>query len=180
MIYPYLLKDKEIKAKNQVQGIDITYIRLKTGWVYLVAIIDWYSRYVVSWEIDETIETEFVIRAGRQGINKEKPEILNSDQDAQFTSKEYIEELNKKGIKISMDGKGRAIDNVFTERFWRSIKYEDIYLKEYETPRDSRKEIEKYIKFYNKKKITSVIRIKNRGRGTFKMFLIIIKNRNRN
>jgi putative transposase len=148
-IYPYLLRGMTIEKPNHVWGIDITYIRLQRGWMYLVAIIDWFSRFIVSWELEQTLEIEFVLEAVRNGIRRAKPEIFNSDQGSHFTSPQYIDILKDADISISMDGKGRAIDNVFTERFWRSLKYEEVYLKDYATPREARAGIRNYMDFYN-------------------------------
>ena len=148
-IYPYLLRNLKIERPNQVWGIDITYIRLTQGWMYLVAIIDWYSRYVVSWELSPTLEIDFVLQAVIRGFMKVKPDILNSDQGSHFTSVKYVALLHQAEVKISMDGKGRAIDNIFTERFFRSLKWEDIYLKEYQTPREAKIGISNYIQHYN-------------------------------
>ena len=117
--------------------------------MYFVAIIDWYSRYVVAWELDQTLEVGFVLSAVRRALNQVKPEILNSDQGSQFTSPQYIGILQEAGVQISMDGKGRAIDNIFTERFWRSLKYEEVYMHEYGSPREARQGIGQYIDHYN-------------------------------
>ena len=128
-IYPYLLKGVEITKVNQVWSADITYIRMTQGFVYLVAIIDWFSRYILSWRVSINLESDFCIDALEEAIEKHgQPEIFNTDQGSQFTSKNFITELTKHEIKISMDGKGRALDNVFIERFWRSLKQEKIYL----------------------------------------------------
>ena len=148
-IYPYLLKNLTLKGPRHVYSTDITYIGLKKGWLYLVAVIDWYSRYVVSWELDQSLEVEFVKNAVKQSILVGKPEIFNSDQGSQFTSVEYINILKEEGIAISMDHKGRAFDNIFIERFWRSLKYEKIYLDEFESPRELRRAIKEYLDFYN-------------------------------
>lgn len=148
-VYPYLLGGLTIGHPNQVWGIDITYIRLKGGWMYLVAILDWFSRYVVSWELDQSLEMSFVLSAVEQALAQGKPEIWNSDQGSHFTSPQYIDRLRKSEVRISMDGKGRAIDNVFTERLWRSIKYEEVYLNEYLSPREARQGLGKYLAFYN-------------------------------
>lgn len=148
-IYPYLLRNLPITHPNHVWGIDITYIRLQRSWMYLVAIIDWYSRYVVSWELDQTLEIDFVLEAVKRALSQNKPNIINSDQGSHFTSPKYIDLLLDKEIRISMDGKGRALDNVITERLWRTIKYEEVYLKEYGTPREVRKEIGGFLHFYN-------------------------------
>lgn len=148
-IYPYLLRNLDITHPNHVWGIDITYIRLQRGWMYLVAIIDWYSRYVVSWELDQTLEIDFVLEAVKRALSHAQPEIINSDQGSHFTSSKYTELVLDKKVQISMDGKGRALDNIITERLWRTIKYEAVYLKEYESPREARKEINNYFHFYN-------------------------------
>jgi putative transposase len=148
-IFPYLLKGLSIEHPNQVWGIDITYIRLRASWMYLVAIVDWYSRYIVEWELDQTLEIPFVLEAVQRAFKRSCPEIFNSDQGSHFTSPKYIKLLKDKNVKISMDGKGRAIDNIYTERFWRSLKYEEVYLNEYTTPREARVGIRSYMKFYN-------------------------------
>lgn len=148
-VFPYLLRGLVIERPDHVWGIDITYIRLQKSWMYLVAIIDWYSRFVVSWELDQTLEMPFVLEAVEGAFRHSKPEILNSDQGSHFTSDRYIEILKGREVLISMDGKGRATDNIFTERFWRSLKYEDVYLKDYSTPREARTGIRDYMSFYN-------------------------------
>jgi putative transposase len=148
-VFPYLLQGLSIEAPNQVWGVDITYIRMARGWVYLVAIMDWFSRYVVSWELDGTLEVDFVLEAMHRALGQARPQIVNSDQGSQFTSPQYIELLTDFQVRISMDGKGRATDNVFTERLWRSLKYEEVYLHEYRTPREAREGIEGYLRFYN-------------------------------
>jgi putative transposase len=117
--------------------------------MYLVAIMDWYSRFVVSWALDQCLETAFVLVAVKEAMAKAKPEIMNSDQGAQFTDPDYIKLLEGAGIRISMDGKGRATDNIFTERLWRSLKYEEVYLNEYQSPREARQGISRYLEFYN-------------------------------
>ena len=152
-VFPYLLKGLEIKQPNLVWGIDITYIRLLGGWLYLVAIIDWYSRYVVSWELSDSLEVDFVIEAVKRAFSQAKPEIFNSDQGSQFTSQAYVCLLEGAGVRISMDGKGRAFDNIFTERLWRTVKYEDIYIKGYTTPRETRVGVGSYLEFYNDKRV---------------------------
>jgi putative transposase len=152
-VFPYLLKGLRIKQPNQVWGIDITYIRLLASWMYLVAIIDWYSRYVVSWELDQSLEVDFVLSAVERAFSKRKPEIFNSDQGTQFTSQAYVSLVEGAGVRISMDSKGRAFDNIFTERLWRTIKYEDVYIKGYTTPRETRVGINSYLEFYNTKRV---------------------------
>jgi len=151
-IYPYLLRNLAVKRPNQVWGIDITYIRLRTGWMYLVAVLDWYSRFVVSWELEQNLEIAFVLRAVNQALGLAKPEIWNSDQGSHFTSPQYTALLQAADVQISMDGKGRALDNIFTERLWRTIKYEEVYLKEYTGPRDARQGLTAYLAFYNQER----------------------------
>ena len=130
-------------------GIDITYIKLQTGWMYLVAILDWYSRYIISWELEQSLQIDFVLRAVEKALEKARPDILNSDQGSHFTSTQYIEMLKVAEVNISMDGKGRALDNIFTERFWRSLKYEDVYLNDYLSPKEARIGLTRYFHFYN-------------------------------
>lgn len=148
--YPYLLKGLIITRPNQVWGVDITYIRMKHGFVYLVAFIDWYSRLVVSFRVSTTMEVGFCIEAAKEAIKKYgPPDIQNSDQGVQFTSAEYLALWIAEGVTISMDGKGRALDNIFTERLWRSVKYEEVYLKNYETVSEAQEGIKNYFTFYN-------------------------------
>ena len=134
---------------NHIWGCDITYIRLRGGWLYLVAIVDWFSRYVVSWSLDETLELDFVLDALQTARAIATPEIWNTDQGSHFTSPRVIEPLEAAGVRISMDGKGRALDNIFTERLWRSVKYEEVYLNDYHSPREAREGIARYFAFYN-------------------------------
>lgn len=149
-VYPYLLRGLSINRPNMVWSTDITYVRLKHGFAYLVAIIDWYSRKVLSWKLSNTMDTGLCLDALREALSSYgKPEYFNTDQGAQFTSEAFTKALKQHDIKISMDGKGRAIDNVFIERFWRSIKYENIYIKGYETMREAECGIADYIEFYN-------------------------------
>jgi putative transposase len=148
-LYPYLLRGRTIRHPNEVWGIDITYVRLVGGWMYLVAVLDWFSRYVVSWELDQTLEMPFVLKAVDCALQQAHPEIWNSDQGSHFTSLQYTEKLLAASVQISMDGKGRAVDNIFTERLWRTIKYEDIYLHDYHSPRETRQGIARYLDFYN-------------------------------
>ena len=151
-VYPYLLRGIKLNYPNQVWGIDITYIRLVGGWVYLVAILDWYSRYIISWELDQSLEMRFVMQAVDRALEVAKPEIWNSDQGSHFTSEVYVNRLQEREIKISMDSKGRALDNIFTERLWRTIKYEEVYLKEYNSLRQAREGLKQYMKFYNEER----------------------------
>jgi putative transposase len=152
-IYPYLLRHVTAERPNHVWGIDITYIRLKYGWLYLVAVLDWFSRYIVSWALSQTLEMDFVLCAVDNALLQAKPEIWNSDQGSHFTSPKYLERLQDKGIQISMDGRGRAMDNIFTERLWRTVKYEEVYLHEYASPKEAHQQIANYIHFYNFERI---------------------------
>ena len=148
-VYPYLLRNVEPSAPNQVWGIDITYIPLQRGWMYMVAVIDWYSRYIVDWELSDSLYTGFVIDTVQRALQKAKPDIINSDQGCQFTSDAYIGLLKENAVQISMNGKGRALDNIITERFWRTLKTEEVYMKEYITPRQARQEIASFVDSYN-------------------------------
>lgn len=152
-VYPYLLKGLDINKPDHVWGIDITYIRLTAGWLYLVAIIDWFSRYVIDWQVSTSLDTSFCLEAIERSLNKSRPEILNSDQGVQFTSKGYMDLLASKEVKISMDGRGRCMDNIFTERLWRSVKYEEVYLNEYDTVQRAKSGLEDYFYKYNNKRI---------------------------
>lgn len=148
-VYPYLLRDVVILRPNHVWSTDITYIRLRGGFVYLVAIIDWYSRYVISWKVSVTMEKDFCIESLREALAVGFPEIFNSDQGSQFTSTEFTGILEEHGIRISMDGKGRCLDNIFVERLWRSVKYEEVYLKNYANPLEAIEGLKEYFHFYN-------------------------------
>jgi len=148
-VYPYLLRNVTAQAPNQIWGCDITYVRLQNSWLYLVAILDWFSRYVVSWAMDDTLAIPFVLDALEQALAQATPQIWNSDQGSQFTSVQLTGRLEAAGVRISMDGKGRAYDNIFTERLWRSLKYEEIYLADYGSPRAARQGIGHYFQFYN-------------------------------
>lgn len=148
-IYPYLLRNLSIIRPNQVWGIDITYIRLQSAWLYLVAVLDWFSRYVLSWELDQTLELPFVLSAVERALAQATPEIWNSDQGSHFTSPQYTDLLLGANIQISMDGRGRALDNIFVERLWRSVKYEEVYLHDYATPREARQGLMQYFQFYD-------------------------------
>lgn len=151
-IYPYLLKGLAIDHPNHVWSIDITYIPVKTDWLYLVAIIDWYSRYVLDFRLNDTMDEGFVLDVSRSALEKAVPEIMNSDQGSQFTSPQYTQIFLDAGAKISMDHRGRAYDNIFIERLWRTVKYEDVYIKCYETPREARIGISEYLSYYNKER----------------------------
>lgn len=148
-VHPYLLRDMEITAPNQVWMLDITYLRMDKGFVYLVALIDVYSRYIVDWRLSTTLETTFCVEALKSALDKGKPMIVNTDQGCQFTSEEWISCLKTQDILISMTGKGRCLDNVYIERFWRSLKRERFYLFEYSSIKDLKKDIAEYMDFYN-------------------------------
>ena len=147
-VYPYLLRNVKITRVNQVWSTDITYVRLSGGFVYLVAVIDWFSRYVLSWEISTTLETDFCVSALERALHVGQPEIFNTDQGSQFTSEVFTGKLKARNIAISMDGRGRALDNIFVERLWRSVKYEDIYLHAYEDVPQVVTGLGRYFKFY--------------------------------
>lgn len=150
-IYPYLLKGVKIFRPNQVWSADITYIRLLNGWAYLIAVIDWYSRYVISWRLSNTLAIEFCLDCLNDALasSKYKPAIFNNDQGSHFTSKKFTDILNSKNIQISMDGRGRCLDNIFVERLWRSVKQEDIYLNSYHDILETKTGLNKYFPFYN-------------------------------
>lgn len=148
-IYPYLLKGVEIIRPNQVWSADITYIRLSQGFAYLVVIIDWYSRYILSWRLSNSLDVEFCVEALKEALTYGRPDIFNSDQGAQFTSEAFTGVLLEKGITISMDGRERVFDNIFVERLWRSVKYENIYLHGYQTIPETREGLKQYFDFYN-------------------------------
>jgi len=148
-IYPYLLGGMEITRPNQVWAADITYIPMARGFLYLVAIIDWYSRYVLSWRLSNTLDAGFCVEALEEALKKGKPEIFNTDQGSQFTGDAFTGVLKQHGVRISMDGKGSYNDNLFIERLWRSVKYEEVYLKAYQDGRDARSGIGDYFRFYN-------------------------------
>lgn len=149
-IYPYRLRGLTIERPNQVWAADICYVPMAKGFLYLVAIMDWYSRKVLAWRVSNTLDTEFCVEALEEALARYgAPEIFNTDQGAQFTSQAFTDVLKRHEITISMDGKGRWIDNVFVERLWRSVKYEDIYLRAYETPKALRQGLDRYFTFYN-------------------------------
>jgi putative transposase len=152
--FPYLLRGVSAQCPDHIWGTDITYVRMKGGWMYLAVILDWYSRYVLSWSMSDTLSTDFVLEALEGAFKEGQPQIINSDQGVQYTSRAWHEKIEKKSqdIEISMDGRGRCMDNIFTERFWRSYKYEEVYLKEYESPRVCRQETAHYIEHYNNRR----------------------------
>lgn len=151
--HPYLLRGLKIDRPDQVWAVDITYVRLRQGFMYLFVIIDLYSRYIVDFELSTTMDRHWVLECLKRALQRRKPGIINSDQGSQFTNEDYIRLLKLEGIKISMDGKGRALDNIFVERFFRTLKYENVYLNEYETPKALRKGLSYYIRFYNEKRL---------------------------
>jgi putative transposase len=150
--YPYLLRDMAIDKPDQVWAADITYIRMKHGFIYLVAIMDWFSRYVLAWGVSITMDVDFCVEALGHALRTGKPEIFNTDQGSQFTSRGFTRILEAQGIMISMDGRGRVYDNIFVERLWRSVKYEEVYLKEYETVREAVSNLRAYFGFYNQER----------------------------
>jgi putative transposase len=147
-IYPYLLRNVKIEGPNHVWSTDITYIPLQGGYVYLAAVIDWYSRYVLSWRLSNTLDGAFCIAALEEALATGRPEIFNTDQGSQFTSPAFTSCLESRGVAISMDGRGRALDNVFVERLWRTVKYEEVYLKDYEDAWQAEASLREYFEFY--------------------------------
>ena len=148
-IYPYLLRNTRITRPNQAWAADITYLPMARGFLYLVAIMDWHSRYVVAWRLSNTLEAVFCIDALQEALEQGQPEVFNTDQGSQFTSGEFTQVLQDHGVKISMDGKGRYTDNIFVERLWRTVKYEEVYLKAYANATEARRELGAYFRFYN-------------------------------
>jgi len=152
-IYPYLLRGLPVRRPNQVWAMDITYVPMSRGFVYLAAVLDWFSRRVLSWRLSNTMDTSFCIEALEEALSRHgKPEIFNTDQGSQFTSEAFTERLKEEGVQISMDGKGRWCDNVFVERLWRSLKYEHVYLHAYESVGEARRKIGSYFEFYNSRR----------------------------
>jgi len=148
-VYPYLLKNVPIVRVDQVWSADITYVPMNQGFMYLVAILDWFSRYVVSWQLSNTLDNIFCLTALDRALERKKPEIFNTDQGVQFTSNDFTERLESAGVMISMDGRGRVFDNIFIERLWRTVKYEDIYLRNYVTVMELEQGLDLYFQFYN-------------------------------
>jgi len=151
-LYPYRLRGLPIVRPNQVWGTDITYIRMRRGFAYLVAVMDWFSRYVLSWELSVTLDVSFCLTALQWALKLARPDIFNSDQGSQFTSEPFTELLLANDIEISMDGRGRALDNIFVERLWRTIKYEEVYLKDYEDVQEAVESLRRYFRFYNRER----------------------------
>jgi putative transposase len=160
IIYPYLLDNVTASYPNHIWGVDITYVRLKKEWLYLVAILDWYSRYVVAWELSDNMNVWFCLNVLENALTVGVPQIHNSDQGSQFTSNEYLGILKQYPIRISMDHRGRAYDNIFTERLWRTIKYEEVYLKDYQSPNEAEQSLKDYIKFYNCERLHQSLKYK--------------------
>jgi putative transposase len=152
-IYPYLLRGTAVERVNQVWSTDITYIRMAQGFVYLVAVMDWFSRFVLSWALSVTMDVDFCLEALKRALRRGRPEIFNSDQGSQFTSERFTGELTGREIAISMDGRGRCMDNIFVERLWRSLKYEEVYLKDYRSVREASASIARYFQFYNHERL---------------------------
>ena len=152
-IYPYLLRGITVERVNQVWSTDITYIRMAQGFVYLVAVMDWFSRFVLSWALSLTLELDFCVAALKQALRRGRPEIFNSDQGPQFTSDKFTGELVRRQIAISMDGRGRCLDNIFVERLWRSLKYEEVYLGDYTSVTEASTSIWRYFQFYNHERL---------------------------
>jgi putative transposase len=151
--YPYLLRDLTIERPNQVWATDITYIRVGGGYLYLTAVMDWYTRFVLSWKLSNTLDVGFCLEALEAAFEIGKPEIFNSDQGCQYTSRDFTAALENQNIQISMDGKGRVFDNILVERLWRSVKYEEVYLKRYETGKEAADGLNRYLTFYNDKRL---------------------------
>lgn len=151
--YPYLFRDLEIERPDQVWCADITYIRMRQGFLYLMAIMDWYSRYVLAWRLSNTLDAGFCLDALNAALAISQPEIFNTDQGVQFTSAEFTKRLQEAEIRISMDGRGRVFDNIFVERLWRTVKYEEVYIHDYEGVRDTFSNLERYFHFYNTDRI---------------------------
>lgn len=151
-VYPYLLRDVVVEHPNQVWSTDITYIPIRAGFMYLVAILDWYSRYVLAFGLSNTLDTAFCLEALEEALSTGRPEIFNTDQGCQFTSAPFTGVLEAHGVRISMDGRGRVFDNIFVERLWRTVKYEDIYLRDYDSVAELDAGLARYFRFYNEER----------------------------
>jgi putative transposase len=152
-VYPYLLRDVSINRVDQVWSSDITYVGLPGGFMYLAAVLDWHSRYVLGWRLSNTLDGSFCVELLREALRRGKPEVFNTDQGVQFTAEAFTGELHAAGVKVSMDGRGRCLDNVFVERLWRSVKYEDVYLRRYESVAELRAGLSCYFAFYNHRRL---------------------------
>lgn len=161
--YPYLLRDVVIVYPDQVWSTDITYIPVKGGFLYLTAIIDWYTRYVLAWRLSNTMDVTFCLEALEEALSIGRPEIFNSDQGSQYTSRGFTGMLERNGIRISMDGRGRAYDNIFVERLWRSVKYEEVYIKRYESGTDAEMGLRAYMHFYNEERLHQALKYETPG-----------------
>ena len=164
-IYPYLLRGVSITRPDQVWSTDITYIRMYRGWLYLVAVMDWFSRYVLSWEISVTLEPAFCVSVLEEALSFGSPKIFNTDQGSQFTSTDFTKVLLDADVRISMDGKGRVFDNIFIERLWRTVKVEEVYMRDYQTVAEARYYLGRYFEFYNNERITPGIGLSDPRRG---------------
>jgi putative transposase len=163
-VYAYLLRNVEISRPDQVWSTDITYIPLRHGFLYLVAVLDWYSRYVLSWRLSNTLEGSFCVEALEEALAGGRPEIFNSDQGSQFTSRAFTSRLEACGVAISMDGRGRALDNVFIERLWRTVKYEEVYVKDYADGWDAERQLGRYFEFYCEERVHQSLGYRSRRR----------------
>lgn len=167
--YPYLLNGVNIRSPNQVWGTDLTYVRAADIWFYLVAILDWYSRYVLSWRLSPSLSADFCVQNLREALKQGMPQFHNSDQGSQFTSAEYLAVLRAyPGVQISMDGRGRCFDNIFTERLWRTVKYEEVYLHDYQSLAEARASLAEYFRVYNHKRLHSALDYKTPAEVYFK------------
>jgi putative transposase len=176
-IYPYLLRGLTITRPNQVWAADITYIPMQKGFMYLVVILDWYSRHILAWRLSNTLENDFCLEALREALQKGRTEIFNTDQGSQFTSQEFIALLENQGIRVSMDGSGSYTDNLFVERFWRTLKYEEVYLKAYPDAREARTEIGRYIQFYNTARPHQALRYQTPAQVYYAEPIAVVKER---
>jgi putative transposase len=157
-IYPYLLRNVKIERPDQVWSIDITYVPMRHGFLYLTAVLDWFSRYVLAWRLSNTLEGSFCEEALEEALSRGRPEIFNSDQGSQFTAKSFTSRLEARGIAISMDGRGRALDNVFVERLWRTVKYEEVYLKDYADGWEAESSLGRYFRFYCRERVHQALK----------------------
>jgi putative transposase len=156
-VYPYLLRGLEIKEIDLVWSTDVTYIRMKNGFLYLTAVLDWFSRYVLAWKLSNSLDGRFCREVLLEALEKGKPKIFNTDQGSQYTSKEFTGILINSGVQVSMDGRGRALDNVFIERLWRTVKQEEVYIRDYEDGKEAHQSLEKYFRFYNEERKHSAL-----------------------
>jgi putative transposase len=176
-VYPYLLNGLKITRPNQVWAADITYIPMSKGFLYLVVIMDWYSRYILSWRLSNSLDSDFCVEALQEALQKGRPEIFNTDQGSQFTSQEFVGILQGFGIKVSMDGSGRYADNLFIERLWRTLKYEEVYLKAYQDTVEARKSLSAYIAFYNTKRPHQSLSYKTPAEEYYAEPIAVVKER---